>query len=416
MRKIFSSIDIGSDSIKIVVLELLKGNLNVLASNIYPSKGIKCGIIVDEEEARKTLIEAFKQINSSLGVTVDKVITSVPMFDAKYTLVEGYTSITSNDKIVSSEDILNTLQASIYNKINNKEELVTVMPVKYIIDDKNDVINPKGLRADKLGVLAMMVTAPKTNLYKVLSIISKAKIEVADLLFNSIGDYNAFKNSNLDKETVGVINIGYQKTELSIFNRGIITNSSIINVGSYDVDEDLSYAYNISIDKARKIKEMFALSNSDYASKSEVYEIKDKTGIKVKINQFEASEIVMNSLKEILKKSKNELNDLTKKEIRYIIVTGGISNIPGFDTICDNILKEKSFVSKINIVGIRDNRYSSSYGMIKYFINKLSIRGREYTMFNGEKEIELIEKVRKNTEDTTVFSKLFGKLFDNKED
>ena len=37
-------------------------------------------------------------------------------------------------------------------------------------------------------------------------------------------------------------------------------------------------------------------------------------------------------------------------------------------------------------------------------------------MFNGEKEIELIEKVRKNTEDTTVFSKLFGKLFDNKED
>ena len=416
MRKIFSSIDIGSDSIKIVVLELLKGKLNVLASNIYPSKGIKCGIIVDEEEARKTLIEAFKQINSSLGVTVDKAITSVPMFDAKYTLVEGYTSITSNDKIVSSEDILNTLQASIYNKISNKEELVTVMPVKYIIDDKNDVINPKGLRADKLGVLAMMVTAPKTNLYKVLSIISKAKIEVADLLFNSIGDYNAFKNSNLDKETVGVINIGYQKTELSIFNRGIITNSSIINVGSYDVDEDLSYAYNISIDKARKIKEMFALSNSDYASKSEVYEIKDKTGIKVKINQFEASEIVMNSLKEILKKSKNELNDLTKKEIRYIIVTGGISNIPGFDTICDNILKEKSFVSKINIVGIRDNRYSSSYGMIKYFINKLSIRGREYTMFNGEKEIELIEKVRKNTEDTTVFSKLFGKLFDNKED
>ena len=36
-------------------------------------------------------------------------------------------------------------------------------------------------------------------------------------------------------------------------------------------------------------------------------------------------------------------------------------------------------------------------------------------MFDGEKEIELIERINK-VEDTTVFGKLFGKLFENKED
>ena len=43
MRKIFASVDIGSSSIKIVVLEDLNGSLNVLASNNYPSDGIKKG-------------------------------------------------------------------------------------------------------------------------------------------------------------------------------------------------------------------------------------------------------------------------------------------------------------------------------------------------------------------------------------
>lgn len=415
MRKIFSSIDIGSDSIKIVVLELLNEKLNVLASNIYPSEGIKYGNIINEEETKKTIVEAFKKINNSLGVKVDKVLASVPMYDAKYNLVEGYTSITNEDKIINSDDILNTLQASIYNKIKEKEELVTIMPVKYIIDDKHEVLNPKGLSASKLSVLAMMVTVPKINLYKYLSVISRCNVEVVDLLFNPIGDYYCFKNSDLDRTTVGVINIGLQKTEVAVFNKGIITNSTIIREGSYNIDEDLSYAYNIDIEKAKKIKEMFAVADKDYASKSEIFEIKDKSKIKVKINQFEASEIVENSLKEILKNSKKVLNDLTKKEISYIIITGGISNIPGFENVCNNVLKDNSFFDKIKIIGIRDNRYSSSYGMIKYFINKLSIRGREYTMFNGEKEIELIERIDK-VEDTTVFGKLFGKLFENKED
>ena len=41
MRKIYSSIDVGSSFIKIVVLEELDKNLNILANISYPSKGIK---------------------------------------------------------------------------------------------------------------------------------------------------------------------------------------------------------------------------------------------------------------------------------------------------------------------------------------------------------------------------------------
>ena len=411
MRKIYSSIDIGSDTIKIIVLEKLGDKLNVLASNIYPSLGVKNGVIVDENEAIETIKEAYKKINSSLNVKINKALITVPMNEASYRVVDGYTTITSEDSIVTKDDILNTLQASIYNKIPEDEELVTVMPIKYMLDDKVEVKNPRGLKANKLSSLVMMVTAPKTYLYKSLSLFDKLGIEVVDILFNNIGDYYAFKESNYDESVTAVVNIGLNKTDISIFNKGIITASKVLNVGSFNIDEDISYVYNIPLDKARKIKEIFV--NLAKSSKDEYYDIKDKSNIKISINQKEVSEIVYNNLLEIIKKAKKELNNLTKKEIHYIIITGGISNIPGFDTICSEVYNE--VVShRLNIIGIRDNMYSSSYGIIKYFINKLELRGREYSMFSEEEATRIVSNWARN-EDTKVFSKFFSRLFD-KED
>lgn len=413
MRKIYSSIDVGSSFIKIVVLEELDKKLNILANISYPSKGIKDGMIVDIKEAVISLREALAEINKSLGVKLDKAITSVPINNAKYAITEGYTTITSEDKIVTSEDILNSLQASIYNKIPESEELVTVIPIKYIIDDQADVKNPRGIHANKLGVMSMMVTAPKANIYKQVSLLSNAGVEVVDILFNSIGDYYALKEDSYDKENVAVINIGNDKTEVSIFSNGILRNSSLIHMGSNMIEDDIAYAYNISLDKASSLKEMFVIFDKNYASQSEIYETRDKANIKVKINQYEASEIASNKLKEILEKSKKEINYLTKKEIRYIIITGGIANIPGFSEITKEVFDEKAVTKDFDVIGIRNYVYTSSYGMIKYFIEKLKLRGREYTMFNEDKEYKLVEE-RKNNKGFS-FSKFFGYFFEKEE-
>ena len=157
MRKIYTAIDIGSDTFKIVVVEKLNDKLNVLASNIYPSLGIEKGVIVDENEALATLKEALKKINNTLNLEIKKALINVPMEEAKYQIVDGYTTITSEDSIISSDDILNSLQASIYNKIPEDEELVTVMPIKYLLDDRTEVKNPRGLKANKLSTYLYLI-------------------------------------------------------------------------------------------------------------------------------------------------------------------------------------------------------------------------------------------------------------------
>lgn len=414
MRKIYSAVDLGSSFIKIVVLEALNGKLNVLSSTNYPSKGIEKGLIKDEKEVITSIKLAFKEINESLGVKVDKVIISVPIDDARYSITEGYTTITSEEGLITSEDILNTLQASIYNKIPNNEELVTVMPIKYIIDDKAEVKNPKGLHAKKLSVKSMMITTNKRDIYKQVGVFSSAGIEVVDILFNSIGDYYAFKEKDFDLGSVATINIGSSKTEISIFNKGIISSSYLLPLGSEIIEQDLSFLYNIDIEKAKKIKDMFIIFDKELTSDNEVYETKDNSNIKIKINQYEASDVASKKIREILEKSKKELNLLTKKEIRYIIISGGITNAPGFKTIANEVFGEVAIAEELDVIGIRNNAYSSSYGMIKYFIEKLKLRGREYTMFNEDKEYKLIEE--RKSSDGFSFGKFFEYFFNNKEE
>lgn len=414
LRKIYSSIDIGSNSIKIVVAEYFEKKYNILASISYPTSSVKKGVIIDDATFEKELKEAFKNINSSLGLKIDKVITNVPIYNAKYTLVEGVSEVSNSENRVTGEDMVNALQASIRNKIDKNDELVTIIPIKYELngDEKLAVKEPKGLNAELLKVYAMMVTVPKKNIIKTVSIIEKIGVEVVDILFGCLGDYNIFKEKTFDNETVGVINFGTDKIELSTFNNGVITNSTIIQDGTKNIDSDVSYVYNIKMTQAKKIREMFAVAHKVYASKNEIYEVTNKSSMKTKINQYEVSEIISNRIKEILQNSKKELNHLTKKEIRYIIITGGISNMPGFDDLAREVFGSQAIIKRLDIIGIRDNSYSSAIGMIDFFMNKLKIRGKAYSMFDEEKEVELID-TRNNT---SIFGRFFNYLTGNKED
>lgn len=414
MRKIYTSVDIGSSSIKIVVSEYFEKKFNVLASILYPCTSIKKGVVIDEKVFEEELKQAFKTVNSSLGLKIDKVITNVPIYDAKYTLVDGYTTITNDNGIITGNDMVNALQASIYNKIKKDEELVTVIPIEYELNDDKKLLvkEPKGLSAEKLKVFAMMITVPTKNIITVISTLEKIGIEVVDILFGSLGDYYTFKEKSFDNECVGVINIGSDKIELTTFNNGIITNSTVLQDGAKNIDSDVAYVYNIKMSQAKKLREIFAVADKVYANKNEVYEVTNKSQMKTKINQYEISDIISNKLKEMLQNAKKELNHLTKKEIRYIIITGGISNMPGFDDLAREVLSDKAINKRIDIIGIRDNSYSSAIGMIQFFVNKLRIRGKAYSMFDEEKEVELID-TRNNK---SFFGKVFNYLTGNKED
>ena len=156
--------------------------------------------------------------------------------------------------------------------------------------------------------------------------------------------------------------------------------------GSRLLDHDIGYIYHFDKATSRELKENVAMASSQYADENDSLEYENATGEKVVVNALEVSQIVEARLEELLKNVKKILNDLTNREISYIIITGGVSNLPGFDYLIRDIFGD--IVTSINMstIGVRNNVYTSCVGMLKYYYDKLKIRGIDYTMYNDIKK------------------------------
>ena len=66
MKKIYTSIDIGSDTIKFVVGEYFKEKVNILYAHEEKAKGIRKGLIVDPNLAINAIKDGIKVVLTTL--------------------------------------------------------------------------------------------------------------------------------------------------------------------------------------------------------------------------------------------------------------------------------------------------------------------------------------------------------------
>ena len=414
MKKIYSSIDIGTDTIKLVVCELYNSKLNLLAASSVKSKGIKKGLIVDPKEAEISIKQAFDEVEAMLGIKIKQVIANIPAYFAEYNVVRSKIDITSEDKLITGEDIIKVLDESMESYDMTNREVVNLLPIDFGLDNERRVKDPKGLTSSSLEAKFVMATAPKKSVYSVVGILNNMGIDIADISFGTVGDIYTFKNPSLDTKVGCIINIGHETTTISLYNKGVAVKSSVICMGSKNITNDLAYMYKIGIEEANKIKEKFALAHKKYASSSEFYEVEDEeTGEIIRINQLEASEIVMARINEILELSDKEINSLTSHKIEYIIVTGGMSNMPHFEYCLGEHFKDVAYIGNITIMGIRNNKYSVALGNILCFVSKLNLKGVKATMVEKQsgEEIGVPSKNSISISSESMISKVFGYFF-----
>ena len=411
MGDIYTGIDLGTNSIKIVVSKKIHDKFQVLASVESPSKGIKNGFIEDAKSAVTSIKTALKKVEELLGFKIVKVIACIPTMNCAMDIVTGSVAIVDYNEITGT-DVSNVLLESLKNQDFTERELVTAMPIHFTIDGNTNVKDPKGFKGSTLEVRAVVSTVPKEELYHILEALKQSGVETVDIAFSSVGDYYTIKNRKYDELVGAIINIGEATTSVSVFNKGIMIKNSILPVGSNNVDKDLSYAFKSKMEESRKIKETFALALSSYADEEEVYTFYLDKDTPKEVNQVTASKVVEARIREILKLAKNNIKNLTNREIRYIIVTGGLTELSGFSYLVE---QEYGFVAKVcnnETMGVRHNEFSSCYGIIKYFDDKLQLRGKQYDMISKENQ-EALVTVDASLSKENLLRKVFGHFFEH---
>lgn len=416
MKKIYTNIDIGSDTVRILVSEYFGGKQRTLAVSSVRSKGVKNGLITDENALLERIKLALDDINSRININIKKAVLTIPPLDAEYSLVHGNVPIVNDEKMVTQKDVVRVQNACL-NDILPNMELVSISPIDFTIYENGSEIetlkDPTNKICDRLGIRAMLALVPKTHVISYVKVAEAAGIEVVDLALSTVCDYEEVKTDEMDQECGALINIGKDTTVVSVFNKGIITNSEVLKIGSRVIDEDISYIYYTNKKTARKIKENFGIANPRYASKNETYETRDINSKLVSINQYELAEVINKRLSQILNVAKNELKVLTNKQIRYIMVLGGITDMPGINFVLEDMFGKMAKTYSINTLGIRKARFITVSGAIKHFIKKIKLRGKEYSMFSSDDVDNLIHSKARIGRSDSVFGRFFSYFFDN---
>lgn len=408
MRHIYTSIDIGSDAVKVVVCELCKNKLNLLGASSIKSKGIKKGVISDPTSASEAISAATHEVEEMLGFKIKKALVTLPSYFAVYKPFNE--KIESDGSPITSELVVKLMQQIVTNNANKKSEIASIQILDFKVDGK-ETKDPKDLSGRLLEVRGVISYIPKENLFSVVALLEELGISVVDVCIGPVSDYFTYKSKEYDNKDGIIVNMGAETTTVGVVSKGIVVKSSVIQFGGKSVDNDIAYIYKIDNQVGQNLKEKFAFAHSSAASSSEVTTRKNIVNEEVTISQPEITEIVSARLEEILKLVKKEISSLTNMENDYIIITGGTSNMIGLAKLANEVLGPKAEIEAVKLLGIRNNKYSTALGTIIYFANKLKIRGQEYSMISKEEIDDMISNAKSKNINGNVLDKVFNYFF-----
>ena len=410
MRKIFTALDIGSNTIKVVVGEFIGTKLNILSAVKVTSRGYVNNYILDKEALISRIKEAISKTEEELNIKIRKVILNVPTYNLDFKLTDGRVELEEN--VVKSNDIVRLLQDVSKNKIDHKNELICTLPIMFKVDDE-ETINPYGKHGNILYVKSILVSTDKKTIYDLATIVNSCNIDIIDITTTGLVDYYNFKSKELDTKNIAIVNLGSTTTNISIFSKGIFINNKIIDDGGFYIDKEIASVYNLKRNETEYLKEKLALAVINNADEKETITLTNKNGEEITVNQYELSKIVSEKMDNLLKIIKKNINLLTKKEISYIIITGGLSEIKDINLLINNVFNKNGKIGKINNLGARDNSYSVALGMLKYFNSKLLLRNREFSSLTEEEIDAMCTISEKNTSKNSLISRVVGYFFDD---
>ena len=411
MREIITSLDVGTDTIKLIVAEYFEDNFNILCAVTEPTIGFEDYKIISESELIKSIKKTVNKANEKLNFKIKNVIVNIPTLENDFIISDATIPVASPDEVVGSKDILKVIQNTTHNKINLNDELIAAIPIYFNVGD-HETNKPYKKRGKTISAKTVLVTADKKEVCNILNIVTKSGLKVIDIVSTGLVDYYNFKNEYYDNLTGIIVNLGHSKTQVSVFSKGIYVNNEVLPVGGDNINKDISFIYRLNNKDGSYLKNNLALANIRRADPKETKELVDRDGEKIEINQYELTEIVSSRVTEILKLVKKSINHLTKKKISYIIVTGGLTELEDFNLTLTSLFGDTAKVGTINSLGARNNKYSVCIGMTKSFKEKLKLRHREYSTVSVD-DAHLMCTSDSTRANDSILGKVFGYFFDN---
>ena len=183
---IYVSLDIGTTSIKVVVAEYVRGQLNIIGVGNEKSEGLSRGVIVDIDETVESIRKAVRQAEQKSNIQIKDVIVGIPSNQISIEPCHGMIAVSSENREITDVDVYNVISAAKVRSVAPEREIISVIPEEFIVDGFDGIKDPRGMIGVRLELFASMITGPKTIVHNIKRCIDKAGLNIEEMVIQPL--------------------------------------------------------------------------------------------------------------------------------------------------------------------------------------------------------------------------------------
>jgi len=396
-----ASIDIGTDKIALLAAEKDYDNrLRIIGHNICSSDGVKKGAIFSIDSLSRVITKLIEETNKSFNLTPG--LFRVNISDTHLTCTDGKGKVSVHE-VVTRNDVDAVLASAMAMSTPSNKEKIHRIKKKFTINESVVVDNPLELKAEVLESKVHIVTVSSTNVRNIEKCLNQSDLQLDKIVLTSIAKSHAILTQEEKDNGVCIVDIGAGVTSFSVFNEEGIVQSGVITMGGDEVTRDIAYAFDTSLEEAKRLKEKYGVAKSSTLKEDKLIDFTqpEKNKEEHQLSSLQLSEVIEEAYREILLALKNELKHYNLDTIiksGFVLCGGGAQVISCEELVRDFFTRRvkigtipRSRISGLDSI-LTDFRYTGSIGLL---LHEDELKIDVDVIFNGDDSV--MSKLKKWT-------------------
>ncbi|MBI3631546.1 MAG: cell division protein FtsA [Candidatus Staskawiczbacteria bacterium] len=358
---IVAGLDIGTNTIKILVAQKRGKELELLHYAQRSSFGLRKGAVVNAEETSKNIYALISDVERDLDRKINSVFVNLGGSRLYVTPSDGIISVSRANQVISQEDIDRVLQSTKAINIPSNEDVLEVIPREFIIDDQKGIKQPLGLTGKRLEARVLLLCYFQPDFINLSNAVLNSKLQIDDIITSPLAAADAVLTPQQKELGVALIDLGAATTSLAVFEEGDLIHFTVLPIGSANITNDIAIGLRTEIAVAESIKKQHGTCVFVKTDK------KDQPSKKIEIVDKAADvSFTKKGLVDIIEPRVSEIFDLVQKELKKIgrqellpggiVLSGGGAKLSKIKELAKQQLKLPcSIGSPKGIVGIEDD-------------------------------------------------------------
>jgi len=220
-EEIIAGLDIGSTNIRLVIGQKVQGfeaeEIQIIGAISSLTMGVSKGNVNSIEDATSSVSACLEKAERLVGVPLESVWVSINSPKIKCEKSKGVVVVSKSDGEIDEHDMERAIEAARSMVVPNNYEILHVIPIKFTIDNQEDIKDPIGMSGVRLEVETLIILGLSNQIKNLTKAIYRTGLDIEGLVLSSLAVAETVFDNRQKDLGAALINMGATTTSLSVY-------------------------------------------------------------------------------------------------------------------------------------------------------------------------------------------------------